>query len=62
MTEDGWHGGTTSIATNVPLYLFSNALAPEEEQVHSQLGIAASILALTGIAPSNGMGDALLIP
>lgn len=62
MTADHWHGGTTPAATEVPFYLFSDAKAPEKGEELSQLGIAASVLALIGITPAEGMGDAFLTP
>lgn len=62
MTADGWHGGTSPQATAVPFYLFSEAQAPAEDEDLSQLGIAASVLALLGVPPADGMGDAFLSP
>lgn len=62
MTSDHWHGGTAPAATEVPFYLFSDAEAPEEGEELSQLGIAASVLALIGVPPAEGMGDAFLTP
>ena len=61
MTSDHWHGGTARAATEVPFYLFSDAVAPEEGEELSQLGIAASVLALIGVPPAEGMGDAFLM-
>jgi predicted AlkP superfamily pyrophosphatase or phosphodiesterase len=60
MTADHWHGGTSPVATEVPFYLFSDAKAPAEGEELSQLGIAASVLALVGVSPADGMGDAFL--
>lgn len=60
MTADHWHGGTTPAATDVPFYLVSDAEAPEEGKELSQLGIAASVLALIGVSPAEGMGEAFL--
>ena len=62
MTSDHWHGGTAQAATEVPFYLFSDAEGPEQGEELSQLGIAASVLAIIGITPGEGMGNAFLMP
>ncbi len=60
MTADKWHGGTVPEATEVPFYLFSDAVVPTGTHELSQLGIAASILTLMGVEPVEGMVDAFL--
>jgi predicted AlkP superfamily pyrophosphatase or phosphodiesterase len=62
MTADHWHGGTTAAATEIPFYLFSDAMAPAETEELSQLGIAASVLALLGIEAPEGMREAFITP
>ena len=60
MTADHWHGGATPDATTVPFYLFSDADAPATDEILSQLGVAASVLALLDVTPAQGMRPAFL--
>lgn len=54
MTEDHWHGGTSRLATEVAMYLFSDADAPAEGTELHQTGLAASILKLLGVERPEG--------